>query len=111
MVVFIADDLEFLRPRPPCRAQEHGPNAYRTSKKAMQNGCVTPPHRAPATKDRFVGPKIANPNPKGPKIEKIQELEIFKRDRKFEFFKRAAHQTPILLWGILNVKIEIFNRD
>ena len=38
-------------------------------------------------------------HPKGPKIEKIQDLEIF---------KRAAHQTPIFLWGILKVGIEIF---
>ena len=30
--------------------------------------------------------------PKGPKIEQIQDLAIFKRDQKF---KLATHQTPI----------------
>ena len=43
--------------------------------------------------------------PKGPKIEK------FKIDSEIEIFKRAAHQTSFFLWGILKVKIEIFNRD
>ena len=48
-------------------------------------------------------------NPKGPKIEKIQDLEIFKRDWKFQ----ASHPpNPYFFWwGILEVRIETFKRD
>ena len=46
--------------------------------------------------------------PKGPKIEKNQDLEIFKRDWKFQ----ARHPPhPHFLWGILEVRIEIFKPD
>ena len=45
--------------------------------------------------------------PKGPNIEKIQDLEIFKLGWKFQ----ASHPPPQYLWGILKVEIEIFKRD
>ena len=48
------------------------------------------------------------PFPKGPNLEKIQDLEIFKRDWNFQ----ASHPpTPYFLWGILKVEIENFKRD
>ena len=52
------------------------------------------------------------PYPKGPKIEKIQDRPPgLKFSIEIEKFKRATQQTPIFLWGILKVRIEIFNRD
>ena len=46
--------------------------------------------------------------PKGPKIEKNQDLDIFKRDWKFQ----ASHPpNPYFLRGILKAGIEIFKRD
>ena len=47
-------------------------------------------------------------HPKGPKIEKIQDLENFKRDWKFQ--ARCAPD-PYFLWGLLKVGIENFKRD
>ena len=46
--------------------------------------------------------------PKGPKIEKIQDLEIFKRDWNFQ---ARRPPDPYFLWGFLKVGIEIFKRD
>ena len=48
------------------------------------------------------------PCPKGPNLEKIQDLETFKRDWNFQ----ASHpQNPYFSWWILKVEIENFNRD
>ena len=53
--------------------------------------------------------RIARPQiPKGPNLEKIQDLEIFKRDWNFQ----ASHPpNPCFSWGILEVEIENFKRD
>ena len=62
-------------------------------------------------KSRTSCPKVC---PNGPKIEKNQDLEIFKRDWKFQ----ASHPPDPYFWGefwrsILkfSIKIENFNRD
>ena len=54
------------------------------------------------------------PNPKGPKIEKFQDLEIFKWDWKFQ----ASHPPqPYFCWEFwrsrlkFSIEIEIFKRD
>ena len=82
------------------------------------------PHRvplAPVQRTLSSGKKKANKHkhfrqdgvrdkqdPKGPKIEKIQDLEIFERDWTFQ----ASHPpNPYFLCAILKVGIEIFNRD
>ena len=54
------------------------------------------------------GPHMLPTFPKGPKIEQIQDLEIFKREWKFQ---ASRPLDPYFLWGILQVEIEIFNRD
>ena len=45
-----------------------------------------------------------NPNPKGPKIEKIQDLEI---SSEIENFKRATHQTPIFCGKFCRSRLKI----
>ena len=50
--------------------------------------------------------------PKGPKIEKIQDRPLgLKFSIEIENFNPDPQQTPIFLWGILKVRIEIFNPD
>ena len=58
-------------------------------------------------------------NPKGPKIEKIQDRPPgLKFSIEIEIFKRATHQTPILFVGNsegpglkISSELETFNRD
>ena len=57
-------------------------------------------------------------NPKGPKIEKIQERPPgLKFSIEIEIFKRATHQTPFFAGNSegpglkMSSEIEIFNRD
>ena len=47
-------------------------------------------------------------SPKGPNLEKFQDLETFKRAWNFQ----ASHPAnPYFLWGILEVRIDNFKRD
>ena len=59
----------------------------------------------------FIASLPATPfTPKGPKIEKCQDLKF---SREIVNFKRAAHQTLFFGGGggIMKVRIEIFKRD
>ena len=52
------------------------------------------------------------PNPKGPKIETIQDRPPgLNFSNEIENFKRATHQTPYFLWGFLKVGIEFFKPE
>ena len=41
----------------------------------------------------------------------LKKIKILKFSKELEIFKRATQQTPFFLWGILEVRIEIFNQD
>ena len=78
-----------------------------------QNWFYPPPDKGPKW-GKTVQISRKSSNPKGPKIEKIQDLEIFKRAWNFQ----ASHPpNPNFLWGILesglkiSSEIEIFRRD
>ena len=47
------------------------------------------------------------PFPKGPNLEKFQDLEIFQSKLKFS---SEPPTKPLFLWGILEVDLEIFKR-
>ena len=52
--------------------------------------------------------------PEGPKIElnTFQDLPAgLKFSSEIKNFKRATHQSPFSLWGMLKVEIENFKRD
>ena len=44
------------------------------------------------------------------RAQRLKKFKILKFSSEIENFKRATHQT-LFLWGILEVKIEIFKRD
>ena len=49
--------------------------------------------------------------PKTLRAQILKKIKILKFSSELEIFKRATHQTPYFLWGILEVRIENFKRS
>ena len=59
-------------------------------------------------KERILTPPLL---PHTLRAQILKNFKILKFSSELEIFKRATHQTPVFLWGILEVRIEHFKRD